>query len=179
MDRLGDTIDIQGGGSDLVFPHHECSASHAQVATGAAPFAQCYAHAGMVAYEGHKMSKSLGNLVLVSRLRAAGAPTAAIRLAVQASHWRSNWEWTQQRLTDATARLERWRQATAGPAGPDGAALLEQVRERMADDVDAPGAIAAVDAWADAALAGDRTDPQAPALVARTVDALLGIDLHA
>ena len=94
MDRLGDTIDVQGGGSDLVFPHHECSASHAQVATGEAPFARCYAHAGMVAYDGAKMSKSLGNLVLVSRLRAAGAEPAAIRLAVQASHWRSDWEWT-------------------------------------------------------------------------------------
>jgi L-cysteine:1D-myo-inositol 2-amino-2-deoxy-alpha-D-glucopyranoside ligase len=177
MDRLGDTIDVQGGGSDLVFPHHECSASHAQVATGLAPFARCYAHAGMVAYEGTKMSKSLGNLVLVSRLRAAGHEAAAIRLAVSASHWRSNWEWTADRLEQAEQRLALWRQATAASKGPDGGRLLEEMRERLADDLDAPGAIAAVDRFAAATLRGEGEDAAAPALVSQAVDALLGIAL--
>jgi L-cysteine:1D-myo-inositol 2-amino-2-deoxy-alpha-D-glucopyranoside ligase len=177
MDRLGDTIDVQGGGSDLVFPHHECSASHAQVATGEAPFARCYAHAGMVAYDGAKMSKSLGNLVLVSKLRAAGAEPAAIRLAVQASHWRSDWEWTAERLEQAEQRLTRWRQAAGAGAGPDGSRLLQQMRERLADDLDAPGAIAAVDEWAAATLRGEGDDASAPSLMARAADALLGIAL--
>ena len=177
MDRLGDTIDVQGGGSDLVFPHHECSASHAQIATGQAPFARCYAHAGMVAYDGAKMSKSLGNLVLVSKLRAAGAEPAAIRLAVQTSHWRSDWEWTAERLEEAEQRLGRWRQAAAAGAGPDGAQLLQRMRERLADDLDAPGAIAAVDDWAAATLQGEGDDAKAPALMAQAVDALLGIEL--
>jgi L-cysteine:1D-myo-inositol 2-amino-2-deoxy-alpha-D-glucopyranoside ligase len=177
MDRLGDTIDVQGGGSDLVFPHHECSASHAQVATGQAPFATCYAHAGMVAYDGAKMSKSLGNLVLVSKLRAAGAEPAAIRLAVQASHWRSNWEWTAARLEEAEQRLARWRQAAAAGTGPDGAGLLQHMRDRLADDLDAPGAIAAVDDWAAKTLQGEGDDATAPALMAQAVDALLGIEL--
>jgi L-cysteine:1D-myo-inositol 2-amino-2-deoxy-alpha-D-glucopyranoside ligase len=131
----------------------------------------------MVAFDGAKMSKSLGNLVLVSRLRAAGAEPAAIRLAVQASHWRSDWEWTAQRLEQAEQRLACWRQATAASTGPDGTRVLERMRERLADDLDAPGAIAAVDEWAAATLRGEGDDPRAPRLMAAAVDALLGIAL--
>ncbi len=62
-------FDVEGGGSDLAFPHHEMSASHAQVATGERPHARAYVHAGMVGLDGEKMSKSRGNLVFVSKLR--------------------------------------------------------------------------------------------------------------
>jgi L-cysteine:1D-myo-inositol 2-amino-2-deoxy-alpha-D-glucopyranoside ligase len=133
------------------------------------------------------MSKSRGNLVLVSRLREAGVDPAAIRLAVLAHHYRSDWEWTDAGLDDAVARLGRWREAVALPAGPDPAALLAQVRERLADDLDAPGALAAVDTWAEQALAGATApdvdsaasgfDPESPRLARDTVDALLGIAL--
>jgi len=111
---------VQAGGSDLVFPHHEMSASHARVACasgdGDHAFARVYAHSGMVAYQGAKMSKSLGNLVFVSRLRAAGVDPMAIRLALVAHHYRSDWEWTDAVLAEAQARLGRWRAAVARTA---------------------------------------------------------------
>src|SRR5450756_1308136 len=95
---LGPSFDVQAGGSDLVFPHHEMSASHVRVGCAAADgehlFARVYAHSGMVAYQGAKMSKSLGNLVFISRLRADGVDPMAIRLALLAHHYRSDWEWT-------------------------------------------------------------------------------------
>jgi L-cysteine:1D-myo-inositol 2-amino-2-deoxy-alpha-D-glucopyranoside ligase len=195
---LGPSFDVQAGGSDLIFPHHEMSATHTRVACGpeegSHAFARLYAHSGMVAYQGAKMSKSLGNLVFVSRLRADGVDPMAIRLALLAHHYRSDWEWTDDVLAQAQARLDRWRKAVrpagtaaepagsepAGnePAGPEADAVLTTVRERLADDLDAPGAVAAVDAWADAALAlpGGAPAPAA-ALVRDTVDALLGVAL--
>jgi L-cysteine:1D-myo-inositol 2-amino-2-deoxy-alpha-D-glucopyranoside ligase len=177
QEYLGDTIDIQGGGVDLVFPHHECSAAHGEVATGVWPFARAYVHAAMVAYQGQKMSKSLGNLVFVSRLRESGADPVAIRLAVLAHHYREPWEWTDGQLTSAVERLGRWREAASRPTGPDASALLARVRERLADDLDTPAALAAVDRWArDAVTAGGR-DETAPGLVRDLVDALLGVRL--
>src|SRR5690349_15277431 len=108
---LGTSFDVQAGGSDLVFPHHEMSASHARVALSPAdhPFARVYVHAGMVSYHGEKMSKSLGNLIFVSRLLADGVDPMAIRTALLAHHYRSDWEWTDAVLGDARARLARWR----------------------------------------------------------------------
>ena len=206
---LGNALDVQAGGSDLVFPHHEMSASHARVAllpsAGTTPpsppgtpaaevFARVYVHAGMVSYHGEKMSKSLGNLVFVSRLVADGTDPMAIRMALLAHHYRSDWEWTDAVLGDAQARLDRWRAALAhvgaatleAPPGTDPASqaelVLSGVRARIGDDLDAPGALAVVDRWADALLA---TPPAAltPAdlagarLVRDTVDALLGLRL--
>jgi L-cysteine:1D-myo-inositol 2-amino-2-deoxy-alpha-D-glucopyranoside ligase len=174
---LGMAFDVEGGGGDLVFPHHEMSASHAHVRTGERPHARAYVHAGMVAYDGRKMSKSLGNLVLVSGLRSSGADPMAVRLALLAHHYRDDWEWTAGQLTRATARLDRWRAAVTLPAGPPAAPLLETVRDRLRDDLDAPAALAAVDAWVDAALAGTEGDPAAPGQVRALADALLGIAL--
>jgi L-cysteine:1D-myo-inositol 2-amino-2-deoxy-alpha-D-glucopyranoside ligase len=175
LEHLGMSFDVQGGGSDLAFPHHEMGASHAHALTGSWPFARVYAHAGMVGYEGHKMSKSRGNLVLVSRLRADGVDPAVIRLALLAHHYRDDWEWTAEDLTRAQTRCQRWRRALAADAGPDAAPVLDAVRERLARDLDAPGALAVVDAWVARALDGEGGVPQAPALIAKTVDALLGV----
>ena len=182
---LGPSFDVQAGGSDLVFPHHEMSASHVRVACTAGPdghlFARVYAHSGMVAYQGSKMSKSVGNLVFVSRLRADGVDPMAIRLALLAHHYRSDWEWTDSVLAAAQARLDRWRTAVlAGHPAPSAAPVLATVRDRLADDLDAPGALAAVDAWADQVLNGepsDGNDPSSAELLIRTVDALLGVAL--
>ncbi|WP_067807438.1 cysteine--1-D-myo-inosityl 2-amino-2-deoxy-alpha-D-glucopyranoside ligase, partial [Actinomadura formosensis] len=117
IEYLGMVFDVEGGGSDLAFPHHEMSASHAQVATGERPHARAYVHAGMVGLHGEKMSKSRGNLVFVSKLRKAGADPMAIRLALLAHHYRSDWEWTQDSLDEAAGRLARWRAAAARPSG--------------------------------------------------------------
>jgi L-cysteine:1D-myo-inositol 2-amino-2-deoxy-alpha-D-glucopyranoside ligase len=261
---LGRVFDVQAGGSDLIFPHHELSASHARVALGTTAgepaFARVYAHSGLVAYQGRKMSKSLGNLVFVSRLRESGVDAMAIRLALLAHHYRTDWEWTDEVLSEAVSRLARWRSAlsasgirtssdapapaeapapadapaapsaasstpgttslsrpvgftsttapsspvrpgasgharvvgfsrpasTAGPARPGSSptpdiplasSVLKAVRERMADDLDAPGAIAVIDEWADAVVVNGGTFEADAALVRDTVDALLGIAL--
>ena len=181
LNYLGMTIDVQGGGSDLAFPHHEMGASEAQVATGQWPYARAYVHAGMVGLEGEKMSKSKGNLVFVSTLRAAGQDPAALRLALLAHHYREDWEWTDAGLDAANSRLSAWRAATSAPAGPEAEELLAAVRRRLADDLDAPGALAAIDHWAEQVRlhggAPGSDNPAAPALVRRTVDALLGVAL--
>jgi L-cysteine:1D-myo-inositol 2-amino-2-deoxy-alpha-D-glucopyranoside ligase len=174
---LGTTIDVQGGGNDLVYPHHECSAAHAEVLTGTRPFARHYTHAGMIGLEGEKMSKSKGNLVFVSRLRGDGVDPMAVRLGLMAGHYRSDREWTDDVLKVGQDRLANWRAAAAAPSGPSGSGLLAAVRESLADDLDTPRALAVVDAWADAARSGAGDDSSAPALMAQTVDALLGIRL--
>jgi L-cysteine:1D-myo-inositol 2-amino-2-deoxy-alpha-D-glucopyranoside ligase len=174
---LGDTIDVQGGGNDLLYPHHECSAAHAETLTGATPFARHYVHAGMIGLDGAKMSKSKGNLVFVSRLRADGVDPMAVRLGLLAGHYRSDREWTDDVLKTGEQRLARWREAALARSGPSGAGLLAAVRESLADDLNTPETLAVVDAWADATLAGAGDDPGAPALMSRTVDARLGIRL--
>ncbi|MEU3913437.1 cysteine--1-D-myo-inosityl 2-amino-2-deoxy-alpha-D-glucopyranoside ligase [Streptomyces sp. NPDC029721] len=177
LEHLGMGFDIQGGGSDLAFPHHEMGASHAHALTGEFPMAKAYVHAGMVALHGEKMSKSKGNLVFVSALRRAGVDPAAIRLALLSHHYRADWEWTDAVLAEAEARLARWRAAVSRPDGVPADALVEEVREALARDLDAPAALAAVDRWVEAQLASDETDETAPGLVSRTVDALLGVAL--
>ncbi|MER6255278.1 cysteine--1-D-myo-inosityl 2-amino-2-deoxy-alpha-D-glucopyranoside ligase [Streptomyces sp. NPDC001584] len=177
LDHLGMGFDIQGGGSDLAFPHHEMGASHAQALTGEFPMAKAYVHAGMVALHGEKMSKSKGNLVFVSALRRSGVDPAAIRLALLSHHYRADWEWTDEVLAEAVARLARWRAAVSRPDGIPADAVLEEVREALANDLDAPAALAAVDRWAELQNATDGDDESAPGLVSRTVDALLGVAL--
>lgn len=176
-DGLGVPFDVQGGGSDLVFPHHECSDSHLRVLDGGAA-ARVHLHTGMVGFQGQKMSKSLGNLVLVSRLVAEGVDPMAVRLAVLAHRYRDDWEWTSADLAAAQERLARWRRALSGNGGPDAAPVLAAVRAAVADDLDTPTALAAVDAWAQDALeGGGPVEEGAPGVVARTVDALLGVRL--
>jgi L-cysteine:1D-myo-inositol 2-amino-2-deoxy-alpha-D-glucopyranoside ligase len=128
----------------------------------------------MIGLDGEKMSKSRGNLVLVSKLRAAGVDPMAIRLALLDGRYRDDREWTGGRLPAAERRLARWRDAIARSAGADGDAVLAEVRDRLADDLDTAAAMAAVDKWS-----GDPSaeDPKAPGLVRDLVDALLGVAL--
>ncbi|MET3811037.1 cysteine--1-D-myo-inosityl 2-amino-2-deoxy-alpha-D-glucopyranoside ligase [Arthrobacter sp. UYEF3] len=169
---------VQGGGSDLVFPHHEMGAGHAYSLTGV-PLASHFAHAGMVGLDGEKMSKSKGNLVLVSRLRAAGEEPAAIRLAILAHHYRSDWSWTDEGFAEAKNRLRAWRAAADHAPAGSAAALVGELRAALSDDLDAPRALTAVDAWATAALAPGATAGSSvdAAQVADAVDALLGVEL--
>ncbi|MFN8100230.1 MAG: cysteine--1-D-myo-inosityl 2-amino-2-deoxy-alpha-D-glucopyranoside ligase [Mycobacterium sp.] len=177
MDRLGMGFDIQGGGTDLIFPHHEFSAAHAESVTGERRFARHYVHAGMIGWAGHKMSKSRGNLVLVSQLRAEGVDPGAVRLGLFAGHYRADRYWSPQVLDEAQARLARWRAAAALPAGPNTADLIARVRQYLADDLDTPKALAALDGWATDALEYGGHDEAAPGQVRVAVDALLGVPL--
>ncbi len=187
---LGASFDVQAGGRDLIFPHHEMSAAHARVALDGTgpdgtepPFARRYVHAGLVRLDGEKMSKSRGNLVFVSKLLAAGADAMAVRLAIISHHYRADWDWTPDSLSAAAARLATWRAAVAaasdasatGTADDVGELVLAALRERLADDLDTPGASAVIDEWAAVALAG-QAQGSGP-LVRAAVDALLGIAL--
>jgi L-cysteine:1D-myo-inositol 2-amino-2-deoxy-alpha-D-glucopyranoside ligase len=192
---LGAVFDLQAGGSDLIFPHHEMSASHARVALGpggAPAFARRYVHAGMVRLDGEKMSKSRGNLIFVSDLLAGGTDPAAVRLALLGHRYRDDWDWTDAGLAVAVRRLARWRAAVqaAGSSGTPGASVsipatarevMAGVRERLADDLDAPGALAVVDRWADGVLTGgigrSAGAEDAGSAVRDVVDALLGVAL--
>ncbi|RTL68445.1 MAG: cysteine--1-D-myo-inosityl 2-amino-2-deoxy-alpha-D-glucopyranoside ligase [Pseudonocardiaceae bacterium] len=177
LNRLGDQIDLNGGGSDLIFPHHEFGAAHAEALTGAHPFAKHYVHSGMIGLDGEKMSKSRGNLVFVSKLRNADVDPSAIRLALLSGHYRDDRPWTDDLLARAEQRLARWREAVALDAGPDATETITGLRTHLADDLDTPRALAAVDAWADAALERRGTDTAAPSQVRAAVDALLGVSV--
>jgi L-cysteine:1D-myo-inositol 2-amino-2-deoxy-alpha-D-glucopyranoside ligase len=176
LDLLGAAFDVQAGGSDLIFPHHEMCAAQGRVATDQ-PFAQAYLHSGMVGLDGEKMSKSRGNLVFVSALRRSGVDPMAIRLALLGHHYREDWDWSDELLISAQGRLNRWREAVRLTAGLNADEVLVQLRAALAQDLDAPSALAAVDAWAGASMAVDSDDAEAPALVARACEALLGVTL--
>ncbi|WP_419915170.1 cysteine--tRNA ligase [Candidatus Poriferisodalis sp.] len=141
LEHLGETVDVHGGGSDLVFPHHECSRAQSEAATGR-PFVRHWMHTSMVRHHGAKMSKSAGNLAFVADLRECWEPMA-VRLALLGAHYRADWDWSPELVADAARRLERWRAAGRG----DGA--LARVRARLDDDLDTPGALAEIDAAAD------------------------------
>lgn len=168
---------VQGGGSDLIFPHHEMGAGHAFSLAGV-PLARHFAHAGMVGLDGEKMSKSKGNLVLVSKLRAAGEEPAAIRLAILAHHYRSDWSWTDEGFAAAKAQLAAWRTALGHAPEGSGPVLIAQMRDALAADLNAPAAVAAVSRWAQNANhdGGPASLPD-QALVKDAVDALLGVRL--
>jgi len=138
--ELGTTIDLHGGGTDLIFPHHECEAAQSEAATGE-PFVRHWMHVGMVGLGGEKMSKSLGNLVFVSDLLKDWEP-AAVRLAIISKHYRTAWEWEDSLLPAAVTRLATWRAAGDGDAG------LDEVRAALDDDLDTPSGLAAIDAAA-------------------------------
>lgn len=178
--RLGHSFDIQGGGSDLIFPHHEFSAAHAEAAHGVERMAKHYVHAGMISQDGVKMSKSLGNLEFVSRLTAAGHEPGAIRLGVFANHYRGNRDWNAESLRTAENRLAGWRNAARGATNREEAiAVVEQLRKHLSADLDTPGALLALDAWAAGVdhVSGDVEFTEVGNIVVAAVDALLGVQL--
>jgi L-cysteine:1D-myo-inositol 2-amino-2-deoxy-alpha-D-glucopyranoside ligase len=177
LDRLGETLDVMGGGSDLAFPHHELGTSEGLVVTGVQPFARAYVHAGMVGLHGEKMSKSQGNLLFVSTLRSHGADPQAMRLALIADHYRTDRDWTDEHLHTANERLARWRDAVAAAAGPPADGVLADVRRQLADDLDTPNALATIDRWAEETRLRGGSDPDAPHQVRDLALALLGVKL--
>jgi L-cysteine:1D-myo-inositol 2-amino-2-deoxy-alpha-D-glucopyranoside ligase len=172
---LGTTLDLHGGGVDLIYPHHECEIAQSEAANDA-PFVRHWMHTGLVAYQGTKMSKSLGNLVFVSELRKTADPRA-IRLALMAHHYRDNWEWFDDDIDDATIRFERLHAAAhSTSAGPDPRPYLTRVHEALDNDLDAPSARDALDELARGILAGAGVHDHSPAAL-RDAAAQCGIDL--
>ena len=157
--ELGTTIDLHGGGSDLIFPHHECERAQSEAATGE-PFVRHWMHGPMVHMDGKKMSKSLGNLVFIDKLRETYDPRA-IRLAIIEHHYRHDWSWDEELMPRAVGRLERWQNAANGDAD----VVLEQVRDALDNDLDTRTAVLAID---EAAAKGAGIGAAA---------ALLGVDL--
>ncbi|NNN19332.1 MAG: cysteine--tRNA ligase [Acidimicrobiaceae bacterium] len=137
MRELGPTIDLHGGGGDLIFPHHECEAAQSESVTGK-PFVKHWFHVAMVYLDGEKMSKSLGNLVFVEHLL-ADHDARSVRLSILDNHYRTPWEWNDNMIELADQRLKRWIWAGHGSAG------LEEVRAALDDDLNIPAAIAVID----------------------------------
>ncbi len=178
LNRIGTGFDIQGGGSDLIFPHHEFSAAHAEAATGDPRFARHYVHTGMIGLDGEKMSKSRGNLVFVSKLRAENVDPAAVRLGLLAGHYRQDRPWSDEVLERAHTRLALWRRAAALDSAASADDVINRLRQHLADDLDTPKALDALDAWASFAVERGGSDAGAPGAFADAVDALLGVALR-
>ncbi len=178
LEYLGSSITIQGGGSDLIFPHHEMCAAQGEVMNNAT-FAQYFMHTGMIGYQGEKMSKSKGNLVFVSKLREAGIDAMAIRLALLANHYRSDREWDDALLQDATNRLAKWRKGFAKPEGPEIEATISDVVDALNNDLDTTKALAHIDSWVEKAIADSNSEKNSKlsntGTLARFVDAVLGV----
>lgn len=176
QEHLGAPFSVQGGGSDLQFPHHDLGSSHGFALTGQ-PMARHFAHTGMVGLDGEKMSKSLGNLVLVSKLREQGVEPAVIRLAIMDNHYRTDWFWTDDLLEKAQGRFDTYAAAlaAAGEQADEAAlALLATVREYLADDLNVPAALVALDQWAFSVLEHGGGGAQ---LVRDLMMARLGVEL--
>ncbi len=163
-------LTVQGGGADLIFPHHEFTAGHTIALTGTR-LASIYSHTGLVAFGGEKMSKSVGNIVLVSELTDAGVDPRAIRLAILGQRYRESWEWTDALLETATERLNRWVGWAANPVDGEASELTTAVRDAIADDLNTRGAIAAIEAAIEGGAPARAED-------LRSIDALLGIRLR-
>jgi len=167
-------IDIQGGGSDLIFPHHEMCASQAQVLKGK-ELAATYVHAAMIGLDGEKMSKSKGNLVFVSKLIKSGTDPMVIRFALMSQHYRLDRMWTDELLADATARVAKIRQAINSSNSAPTTPLIEKIVLALSNDLDTPTVLAQLDMWAletlQGASGGDSKE------LSSALDALLGLAL--
>src|SRR3954470_17282431 len=174
MHEHGPTIDLHGGGTDLIFPHHESEIAQSESLTNK-PFVTHWLHSAMVNYEGEKMSKSLGNLVFVDELLKHADPRA-IRLALMRHHYRHGFEWDHTDLEEGTALLHRLLAGGARPTGADARPYAQRVRDAIDDDLDTPRALDALDDLASAILSGG-DDPDAHAVLCE-LGRLLGIDLE-
>lgn len=181
---LGETIDIHSGGADLIFPHHESEIAQAEPATGQKPFARFWLHTAMVRYESEKMSKSLGNLIMIRDLLEEW-PADVIRFYLGSHHYRQSWEYEASQLAQAAQRVERLRAATA-LSGGQGEPLAAQPAYQaftgaMDQDLDTSGALLALDSLAEQILAAGRANRQVKAAqkMLRELAGIFGLNLAA
>jgi L-cysteine:1D-myo-inositol 2-amino-2-deoxy-alpha-D-glucopyranoside ligase len=167
-------IDIQGGGSDLIFPHHFMSAAQAEAMTGI-EFAKAYVHTGMVGLEGEKMSKSKGNLVFVSQLVADGIDPMVIRYALLQAKYFEDRMWDQSVLASATNAVSRIRLNLSKSEVAPSAPLLEAITNALSSNLDTPAALLAINRWCEASEREPRVDEAGT--VSRALDSLLGLAL--
>ncbi len=137
--HLGETIDIHGGGLDLIFPHHENEIAQSRCAHGGAPLANYWVHNGFVDMGAEKMSKSLGNVITVEDLLEAGHSGETLRLALLSTHYRQPLPWTESLIAQSKAVLDRWYRLLGDvePNERDIAPFLEALN----DDLNTPRAI--------------------------------------
>jgi len=168
-------ISLQGGGSDLIFPHHFMSAAQVQALTGR-DFARTFVHTGMVGLDGEKMSKSKGNLVFVSKLLNSGEDAMVIRHALLSSHYSSDRMWTEQVLQTSRERVAKIREALSKQYVSGSAELINSVISALAQDLNTPFALAAIDSWANSSFESE-SSTESPGEVSRALDLLLGLAL--
>lgn len=181
MKVLGTTVDIHGGGADLLFPHHECEVAQSENATGVEPFTRYWMHVGMVEYLGEKMSKSLGNLVIASKVLQQ-YPADAFRLYLFSHHYRSAWEYVDYEIEEWVDVIHDMREALETPSYAIGEMLDVRLQqdaflEAMDDDLDTPAAIAALRTMTDEILAADDMDVSEAQRTMRQLAGILGLTL--
>ena len=173
---VGDSslIDIQGGGSDLMFPHHEMCAAQAQVLSGK-PLAAVYVHAGMIGLDGEKMSKSKGNLVFVSKLVAAGRDPMAIRWALMKNQYRTDRMWRDELLVEAEEEIVALRSVLENERVAPTAQLIQKIVDSLANDLDTHSVVEAINIWVGQShFVGNGSDSKS---LSTALDTLLGIKL--
>ncbi len=180
---LGNTVDIHGGGADLIFPHHECEIAQTELATGVEPFVRYWMHVGMVEYQGEKMSKSLGNLVLARDVLNSYSADA-FRLYLFSHHYRDSWEYDDEEIEDWAQLARDLREAVDFPAlGIEEEVDVSFFRERflsaMNDDLDTPSAIEALREISQAILEAPEDDAVGEAQeTLRDLSTILGLSLE-
>ncbi len=167
-------IDIQGGGSDLIFPHHEMCASQARVLTGK-ELASTYVHSAMIGLDGEKMSKSKGNLVFVSTLVNSGIDPMVIRFALMSHHYRQDRMWSDALLQQATGRVTNIRKALEGSNCAPTQVPIAKIIQCLSHDIDTPAAFEVLEHWASQTLEGATGGSIQEMRTA--LDALLGLGL--
>lgn len=165
-------IDIQGGGSDLIFPHHEMSAAQARVSTGRS-FAQFYVHTGMIGLDGQKMSKSLGNLVFVSTLVRSGVNPMAIRCALMMHGYAADRMWDDELLLTAQSFLDSLTLALSQTQCAPTSNLIQEIIQALSGNLDTKKVFALLQDWISESAKG--TEGGNPGELSRTLDALLGV----
>ena len=167
-------VSLQGGGSDLIFPHHFMSAQIIQAAYGR-EFSESFVHAAMISLDGEKMSKSKGNLVFVSKLLESGIDPMILRWALLRGHFQQDRAWSNELLEISTKEVELVRSALAQSEVADTNNVINSLIQDISNNLDTPSALDRLTKWAN--LSQSNPTVNQSGLMARAVDSLLGLAL--